>query len=648
LNSGLFKNLVMVSWLLAVGGVSFFLLNEEKFFALSGTPVARVGFTKNTVSYRSEDDTRWKFIAGPGHPLFDGDRISTGVDSSAKIDFGDGRLAVVGEDTNISVRTIRQQEGLTFIISMPSGAVGIETRKRQIAQNKVRFPIIIRSGGRDFSIEPDEEKGVVSSKKGSVQFSGKIMPNVKRNAQERKPLPTAASVVIAEGVPSTAISHAEARGILSGQESTSESVGADSVESNSGRQALLLMSPVLMQVIAKDISIADSSSSLAGSVGSEVEGKQVVETAASKSLPAASSVRQQKQAITKSRRINPAAPNHSDSSAHKEKIERDVLSKTPQPMSSPVTSRQPILSGLEVSLDTSKLAPVLFSFKSLSGLKGSLGELRVAFPKITPPGWSPLVELSDGFRKFAMTNVKSGNRELMIEDFGGLKSSMTQDGLPCASLSIRSGAKLVDTGGERVSMSEGEFQIKVCSYRDAINNVPVIIGLSDLDPQSSERPLIFKRLGSNDLRFQLIVTNPSTYTALLPIMERSQNIRVSPSKGVAESGFFIGKSGKVIMQVAGSGLTATTADRLMKVVSGDIVYKGSRSALFEASALSSEELKAWLSKGTSDGRKVFVHRAGRVFPISKDFIEERSEVAAFVKSVSSQIFTEKVEVVAYK
>jgi hypothetical protein len=45
---------------------------------------------------------------------------------------------------------------------------------------------------------------------------------------------------------------------------------------------------------------------------------------------------------------------------------------------------------------------------------------------------------------------------------------------------------------------------------------------------------------------------------------------------------------------------------------------------------------------------VYVHRSGTLLPISRDFLEERREVAAFVKAVASQLFVEKVEIIAFK
>ena len=80
----------------------------------------------------------------------------------------------------------------------------------------------------------------------------------------------------------------------------------------------------------------------------------------------------------------------------------------------------------------------------------------------------------------------------------------------------------------------------------------------------------------------------------------------------------------------------------------DIVFKGARSSLYDASHLSVDQLKTMVSQNMAQGKKVYVQKSGNLFPVSRDFLEERREVAVFIKSIASQMFTEKVDIVAYK
>jgi hypothetical protein len=175
-----------------------------------------------------------------------------------------------------------------------------------------------------------------------------------------------------------------------------------------------------------------------------------------------------------------------------------------------------------------------------------------------------------------------------------------------------------------------------------------VVGLSSLDPAIPPRDIIFSRPPMDDLKFQMIVNTPAQYLTMLPLMERSANLRIGKSNGFSPTGIFIAKTGKVIMQLAGSGFTAKLADKMLKISGGDFVFKGSKSALYDASSYSPDALKDWVSKSVSSGRKVYVQRGGNLLPISKDFLEERREVAVFIKNVSTQLLTEKVEIIAIK
>jgi hypothetical protein len=102
------------------------------------------------------------------------------------------------------------------------------------------------------------------------------------------------------------------------------------------------------------------------------------------------------------------------------------------------------------------------------------------------------------------------------------------------------------------------------------------------------------------------------------------------------------------MQLSGPGFNAVAADKILGLSGGDFVFKGQRSALYDATSLTVDQLKAWVSKNSKQGKKVYVQKSGTLLSVSSDFLEERREVAAFIKSVAAQILTEKVEIVAFK
>ena len=102
------------------------------------------------------------------------------------------------------------------------------------------------------------------------------------------------------------------------------------------------------------------------------------------------------------------------------------------------------------------------------------------------------------------------------------------------------------------------------------------------------------------------------------------------------------------MQLTGAKIDSKVADHIREVVAGDLVFKGSRSALYDGSKLSSDELLAWVGENTDRGKSVFFQKDGTLIPISRNFLTERKEVADFVKNLSGQLFKERVEILAIK
>ena len=532
------KNVLTVMWLVAIGAVGYFLLHEDRFFAISGTPVARVVKTARDVTYRSEDDTRWKRISDSKQGIYDGDRLATGKSSGVVVDFGDGRVANIGEDSTLTLSTIRQSSGLTYILSLPKGSVAIQSIKRSNAKvHKTQNPIIIRVAGRDYVIEPGEERGIVRDSGGVREFKGVRRPKSIKEETIPEPLVTPPVVDV--------------------------------------------MPVVLLEEV----------------------------------LP-------------------PPPPPPPVEEPKK------VIAPPPPPEFAVV--------GTEIKPDTSELKAEYFTFASLTAASGELATLRWTEPKNMPPEWSPAFELTNGAEKKRVLLTKGGSFELKLSEFGSLNGEPNKDGVPCAVVGLRGGARVKTKRGQRWSFAGNVVETTICSYRDAANSVPLVVGLSSIDGSGEKKAELFPTPPKASLKFQMIVTTPSQYLSLLPLMMKSENVRVVKSQGISANGVFVAKTGKVIMQISGSGVDATAADKIRFLMKGDLVFKGSRTSLYDASGLSIEELKEWVSKNTQQGKKVYINKAGSLLAINRDFLEATREVAVFVKSLSSQMFTQKVEIVAFK
>ena len=559
MGSGKKITLLFGAWLVCLVATIGLLWHEDKFFAVGGIPVAVITKTQRDVSYRSEDDVRWKTLGGSGQNVFDGDKVATGKRSSTLIDFGDGRAANVGEDSALTISSIRQKSGLTYILGLSKGSVAIE--KITLASTKTaksQFPIIIRSGGRDYQIEPGEEKGITRDDRGVVEFKGRRKPKLvtKNSVVSPDVAPVPAPVA---AIPLAAI----------------EPVPQEA--------------PVVAPVVAP---VAEP-------------------------IPAPKPV------------PKPVAP---------AKVKKPEVK----------------VAGTEIDLDTSDLKQAYYSFQSLAGIRGEIGNLKWKEPTLTelPPdaAWTPAVELSSSAGKKQLALPKGAlSISLKTDDFGQLKPDTQNDGVPCATLKMRGGAKMTIKGKPIWTFSDWSKEVLICSYKDAGNNVPLVVGLGSLAADGKQaRGALFPAPPATGLGFQMIVTTPSQYNSLLNLMTKSSSFRVAKTQGLAENGVFVAKGGKVIMQLAGAGFNAKSADQVREFTGADIVFKGARSSLYDASHLSVDQLKTMVSQNMAQGKKVYVQKSGNLFPVSRDFLEERREVAVFIKSIASQMFTEKVDIVAYK
>jgi hypothetical protein len=524
-------------WLVAVTAVSYTLWHEDHFFALSGTPVASITKAERDVSYRGEDDVRWRPIGGKNQPVFDGDKIATGGKSGASMDFGDGRIAKIGDETSVSVSTIRQTSGLTYILNLPKGSV--EIKNSGTAKGKARFPIIIRSGGKDFLIEPGEEKAIVKTKSGVVMFKGPVPKKIQEIQKQEAPQIDVLMVADPEPV-----------------------------------KEELPPPPPPPKVVA-------------------------------------------------------------------------VKPKQPEPEPAPPPPPAPVLEGSEMAI-TSSIPKIFYTFDSLDAVKGQMIALKWNEPQAVHQTWVPMIELTNGSIKKVIELKKGGAGSLTWGDFGPIKADSAGDGLPCALLVLRGGAKITLTSGAKTSFSKETKETKICSYKDAAANVPLVVGMSHIDGDRPAKTGTFPGGSPEPLKYQIIASTAAQYLALMPLAYKSAHIKVARVPGFAERGVFVSKSGKVIAQLSGSGFSASAADKIMGYLGGEMVFKGARNSLYDATSLSADQLKEWISKSTQQGRSVYVHRTGTLLPISRDFLEERREVAAFIKTVASQMFIDKVEIIAYK
>lgn len=154
-------------WLVAVVATGWLFFSEDRFFAARSLPLATIIKAENDVRYRADSEYRWTQVSKSFVPrIFEGDKIYTGEKSSVTLGLGDGRLIRVGPDAFLGFSMIMQKSGMTFIVNLGRGAVEVQNGKLKRASRRGRFPIIIRSDGKDYQVPHGEERLLVKDEAG--------------------------------------------------------------------------------------------------------------------------------------------------------------------------------------------------------------------------------------------------------------------------------------------------------------------------------------------------------------------------------------------------------------------------------------------------------------------------------------------------
>lgn len=149
-------------WLVAVAATAYALIAEDFLPRSSTKPVAYLKSSGRKISYRSEDDSKWK-VAAKNQSLSDGDRISTGLGANAVIDFGEGRKALLASDTMVSINSISYASGKTFLVALFKGAVQFSVPKEAANQ------LIVNGGTTSFFIDLGQTRGFEKASGGMIR-----------------------------------------------------------------------------------------------------------------------------------------------------------------------------------------------------------------------------------------------------------------------------------------------------------------------------------------------------------------------------------------------------------------------------------------------------------------------------------------------
>lgn len=141
-------------WLLLLAGVIYLIWAEDQQQPREGKPIATLKLAQGQVQSRMEEVVVWSNVS-VNHEFFEGDRVATGKNSKAKIEFDGGRTVEIGENSQIQITAIQSENNLSFIVTLLKGSLSAKATK---SEKKVG----------EFTVKAGEKHFVLASKQDEV------------------------------------------------------------------------------------------------------------------------------------------------------------------------------------------------------------------------------------------------------------------------------------------------------------------------------------------------------------------------------------------------------------------------------------------------------------------------------------------------
>ena len=149
------KYVLIGVWLTLVSAVSLAIYFQDRFLLIENKYVAYLDDRNGPVLSRSEGLVRWRELIDK-QGIHDGDTLSTGESSSARVRFDKERAVFLGEDTQVKITAIGSEKGTAFVIKLLRGSA-----VPQINDKCTQCPpLILRAGEESFTISAGKKVAV--------------------------------------------------------------------------------------------------------------------------------------------------------------------------------------------------------------------------------------------------------------------------------------------------------------------------------------------------------------------------------------------------------------------------------------------------------------------------------------------------------
>lgn len=663
-------------WVAALTLTIFALLNQDKFFVATDSPIASVVQIQRDVSYRNETDLAWT-TALESQKFFEGDQLSTGVASTATISFNRDMFVVIGPDSTVSVSTISQRDGLSFVVNIINGAV------KPIISKTSKNRLIVSSGAKSFNIEPGNSQGFQKLAKGAIQEfsyrqrfsdisrkaskepskSASLNANFKQVASQLEPIKIDTASLSFKGNPfkplttNKAENNLDKLGInkrfidptidniaLDGWKKIDLKLNADSsFESKLSRVDETPGQALSSKPLLNSEQIAESDAAI------ELKANPVLSSTPDEVVPS-TSISPKPSIQPKSAGVKP--PNlkalNAKLSLDSNNIVKNTQFRKPDVVPKVIPKRMFADSDIVPNGVFSDLARNNFTTKKFTEAGPIQFAIEFQKPLTAPVGWVGGVEYKIGKSSWVRLPYMESKQKVSIDS--GTIGSWSFDKsrqANCAFLLTRFyGAENMQ---EKFKFSTEQTQAAFCSYAEFDGLLPARLSFQNLTKPSTESGFYEPKYGASvAARYGVKVTKAEDYIALLPLIRGDQSGAIQFKVNLNPEGVFGVASTGIVAEYLGEFREPALSDRIRGLLGHSVVFEGKQSAIYSSKGMSSAELKAWIEKNSDSGGKVYLRSKATLVPISKEFLSQSQEVVRFVKGTSPILYLEKVSILSFK
>ena len=334
------------------------------------------------------------------------------------------------------------------------------------------------------------------------------------------------------------------------------------------------------------------------------------------------------------------------------KAPKEVAEPPAPPVRKPVPPPAPPLKakGLEVRLGVPAVGSTIWTIKPVMAIANEIIEVPITLARegderarirglveISGRAAPEVQEVTGTAARISVAKMRAIGR---VSGSGVAKSYEVQ---------VRGGVEVAQGTRSERSFSGSKLLLKLVTLGEP-DAGPMTVALDRLAPSTATATWMSPKEALAVEGSPILVRLPSTadYGKLQNIVLGSRSIggdRVGPGSG---SGIFVVRNHAVVAELGGTALDEAAIRQLLEVLGGDVVFKGSRAAFYDAREQKPGEQAAWANDLLETGQSLYILKRDKLYPVNREFAKSSADVAAFIDAQARALFVEKVEILAWR